>query len=125
MQFPPFIETDDQLRTYDTRNIKINTYIHEKSETIGSDELRIEKFSSNSFAGDISFAYDLPLYETGYKGYGSNELVEGRVIKVDGATYTQGTSKSDNSIEVQPESGYTYRMMKNSTVFMVVGGNQT
>lgn len=66
MQFPPFIETDDQLRTYDTRNIKINTYIHEKSSTIGDDELKIEKFSQNSYGGDISFAYNLPVYETGY-----------------------------------------------------------
>lgn len=34
MQFPPFIEEDDQLRLYDARNLKVMTYSHQESKTL-------------------------------------------------------------------------------------------
>ena len=99
--------------------------MHVESETLGKHKLRLEKFSSQGHGGDISFAYNLPLYETAYQGYGSNELLDNRKVTVDDEDYTVGTVDSDNYLLVQPDSGYTYKMKKNSTVFMVVGGNQT
>lgn len=90
MQFPPFIETDDQLRTYDARNIKITTYQHSESSTLGDDELRIEKFEAESHGGDIEFAYNLPLYETPYQGFDYTDLST-RDVSVDGKSYTAGT----------------------------------
>jgi len=46
MQFPPYIEEDDQLRMYDARNLKVMTFKHQESSTLGGEKgaLRIEKF---------------------------------------------------------------------------------
>jgi len=64
MQFPPGIENDEQLRIYDQRNIKVMTYKHEESQTLTGDgnDLRLEKFTSESHGNDVSFAYNLPMF---------------------------------------------------------------
>jgi len=126
MQFPPGIEIDDQLRIYDQRNLKVMTYKHEESQTLGDDELRLEKFSSDSHGKDVSFAYNLPMFQRDYKCYGCyQDPSELRTIKVDSVEYNVAESPSDYYVLVQPDSGYMYSTVKNSTVFMIIGGNQT
>lgn len=111
MQFPPYIEEDDQLRLYDARNLKVMTFKHQESSNLGDDKsgLRVEKFEATSSANDISFAYNLPLYEKPLDCYGCTEYAEDlRTVKVDGGQYNISATPSDNYITVQPDTGYTY-----------------
>ena len=64
MQFPPGIEDDDQLRVFDSQSIKIITYNHEKSTSIGKKfgKLPLEKYKASSFGGNIGFSRNLYLY---------------------------------------------------------------
>lgn len=88
MQFPPGIEIDDQLRIYDQRNLKVMTYKHEESQTLGDDELRLEKFSSDSHGKDVSFAYNLPMFQRDYGCYGCyQDPSELRTILIDNVEY--------------------------------------
>ena len=43
MQFPPDVQEDDSLRVYDPRLLKIASYSHEESQTLG-DNLPLEKY---------------------------------------------------------------------------------
>ena len=126
MQFPPGISTDDQLRRYDARNIKVMTYTHSESQTLGSNELRLEKFEGTNHGDSIGFSYNLPVFEKAKGCYGCvMNPKDTTTIKVDGEDYTLASSDSDNFLIVQPDSGYTYQVKKESTVFMVIGGNTT
>ena len=123
MQFPPGIENDDQLRVYDQRNLKVMSYTHEKSETLGGNKLRLEKFSSSSHGDNISFGYNLPLFQKPYGCYGCiQNTTELRTVRVDNQQYNMSSSDSDFYVTVQPDAGYMYSTVKNSTVFMIIGG---
>ena len=127
MQFPPLMDSSSQLRVFDPRTVKIATYRHENSMTLGNDEqLNVEKFVGTSFGDDISFGFNLPLYEKPYGCYQCNlNADEQRKIYVNGDEWTEATEDSDNYMIVQPDSGYTYEISKNSSIYMIVGGNQT
>jgi len=59
--------------------------------------------------------------------YGCTEYAEDlRTVKVDNQQYNVSTTPSDNYITVQPDTGYTYQIKKDATVFMIIGAaNQT
>lgn len=101
------------------------TYNHDESQTLG-DNLPLEKYQATSHGDEISFGYNLYLYS---KPYGCYNCVqnpeEQRDIRIDGQSYNISTTDSVNELTVQPETGYTYQYIQNSTVFMIVGGNQT
>lgn len=86
----------------------------------------IDKYVATNHGDDISFGFDLYLFQKAYKCYGcADDEEELRNVKVDGAAYAVGTEPSDNFMLVQPNSGYMYQTLRNSTVFMVIGGNKT
>ena len=101
MQFPPNIETDDQLRVYDSRNLKLATFTHESSEKIGSSDLRVDKYKGLDYGDDISFGFNLPLYQKAQGCYGCNlNSEEQRTIYIDDVEWVQATSPSDNYMMV-------------------------
>ena len=64
------------------------TYTHDSSDTLGDDELRLEKFTSVNHGDDISFGYNLPLYQKPYGCYGCiQNTTELRTIRVDDQQY--------------------------------------
>ena len=88
MQFPPDIENDDQLSVYDSRNLKIMRYTHDDSREIGKNNLRLEKFSSASHGNDVSFGYNLPMFQKPYGCYSCvQNSTELRTVMVDGQEY--------------------------------------
>ncbi len=127
MQFPPLMDSSSQLRVFDPRNVKVATYRHDSEQSLGNDlELRIDKYVGTSFGDDISFGFNLPLYQKPYGCYGCNlNADEQRKIMVNDTAWTEATVESENYMIVQPDAGYTYSVVKNSSVYMVVGGNQT
>ena len=44
---------------------------------------------------------------------------------IDGNQYYKANETSDNYVKVQADVGYLYEQKKDSTVFMIIGGNQT
>lgn len=89
-------------------------------------ELNLEKYEATNHGDDIGFGYNLYLYSKPYGCYSCYQNPdEKRDIKIDGKTYDIASTSSANSLTVQPETGYTYQYVQNSTVFMIIGGNQT
>ena len=108
---------------YDQRNLKVISYTHEESKTIGGNDLRLEKFSNENHGDDVSFGYNLPVYQKPYGCYGCiQNTTELRSVKVDNEVYNKSSTDSDFFVTVQPDSGYMYETVKNSTVFMIIGG---
>jgi len=129
LQFPPNIEEDDQLKIYDQRNIKVVPYTHQSSSSLKSgdkNELQVDTFAGMSHGDNVGFAYNLPVFEKPYGCFGCYQNPdEFRSVQVDGNQYQVATSDSDNFLTVQLDSGYTYQIKKQSTVYMIIGGNQT
>lgn len=125
MQFPPLMESQNQLRIFDPRNIKVATYLHDSTKYLGNLlKLELEKYVGTSFGDDISFGFNLPLYEKAFGCYGCNlNADEQRKVIINGTAWEQSDVESDNYMIVQPDAGYTYEMVKNSSVYMIVGGN--
>ena len=44
---------------------------------------------------------------------------------IDGNQYYVANETSDNYVKLQADVGYLYEQKKDSTVFMIIGGNQT
>ena len=63
MQFPPHVDQDDMLKIYNQRIVKVNTYTHADSETIGGQDLTIDQFTGINFGDDVGFAFNLPVFE--------------------------------------------------------------
>jgi len=101
------------------------TYTHSESQKIGGNNIKLEKFTTSSL-GDVGFAYNLPVFEKEkgcYMCYVNATAFKD--VTIDGNPYTESTSPSENYLTVQPDSGYTYEMKKESTVYMIHGGNLT
>jgi len=45
-------------------------------------------------------------------------------LQVDGNDVTPSTTEPDNYIIVQPDTGYTYEKVKQSSVYFTLGGKQ-
>lgn len=112
MQFPPLMDSDSQLRVFDPRTVKIATYRHDSSQQLGDDlELSVDKYVGTSFGDDISFGFNLPLYEKPYGCYQCNlNADEQRKLYVNGTEWTESQEDSNNFMIVQPDSGYTYEV---------------
>ena len=122
MQFPPHIKNDDTLKVYDIRNNKIVSYTHSESSTIGGNDIPMEKFTSTNHGDNIGFAYNLPLFEKARGCYQCPAFASGdhdwSYVTVDGVQYYQASTASDNFLKVQPDTGLTYQIKKESTVYM-------
>ena len=126
MQFPPDIKTDDQLKIYDQRNIKISSFSHSESKSIGGNDLKLEKYSSDNFGESTGFAYNLPTFEKARGCYQCYfDATTWLNVTVGGETYKESTEPADNFVMVQPDAGYTYQKKKESTVYMIIGNNAT
>ncbi len=125
MQFPPDIQSDDMLNIYNQRIVKIESFTHSKSSSIGNEDLTIESFTGVNYGDDIGFAFNLPLFEKSSNCYDCNiNPDELREVQIDGSDYKVATQASENFIKVQPDSGYLYQMKKDATVFMIIGDSQ-
>ena len=58
MQLPPFVDTDSKLEIFDTKLIAKTTFTHADDSTIDGSDVTISKFSTNTFGGDVGFAYN-------------------------------------------------------------------
>ena len=124
MQFPPHIKTDDTLKVYDQRGIKIISYKHSESQTLGGNDIPLEKFTTDNHGDNVGFAYNLPVFEKARGCYQCPVFAAGNhdwtYVSVDGTQYYQASTPSDNYLIVQPDSGLTYEMKKDSTVYMMM-----
>lgn len=92
MQFPPAIEDDDQLRVYDPRTLKVMTYNHDESMTLGSDDLALESYVATNHGDSIGFAYNSYVYSKPYGCYNCYQIEsEKRDVRIDGVMYESPT----------------------------------
>ena len=126
MQFPPFVDTDSPVEVYDSRLVKIVEYSHSDDDHVDGSDVTLSKFRASQFGGDVGFAFSQDFFEQAYGcGDCTNNSTDTRIVKVDGSEYVFQSTLSDNYIQVQKESGYTYQTKKKSTVFVVLGGTLT
>ena len=121
MQFPPSMSQDD-VKVFNARAIDIDHFQYDTEEKLGDKDLSLYKFQGKNWAGDLSFASSLDLYEEQEGCNACDILTAGTTITVNGEAWTQSTEPSDFYIKVQPETGYLYESKKSSSIFMRLGG---
>ena len=125
LQFPPFLNTDSDIQVFDNRLVKKVTYSHSDDSTIADSDVTVSQFDCKEFGGDVGFAFGQSFEEHAIGCGDCTVSSDTRVVTVDGSEYVYQSTLSDYFIQVQKESGYTYQTKKSSTMFIVIGGEQT
>lgn len=123
MQFPPLKDAGDDLKVYDSKTVRKMKFDHDDDSQVEGSDVTLSKYTAKEFAGDVSFAFNQDFEEHAYGcGDCTVNTDETRTVKVDGSEYVYQSTESDNFMQVQRESGYTYQIKKKSTMFVVLGG---
>ena len=86
MQFPPFVNTDEDLQVYDARLVQKVSYHHDGQSSVKGSDVTLAKFKAKQWGGSVGFAFDQDFYEHAYGcGDCTNNSTDTRVVKVDGS----------------------------------------